>query len=112
MEILVDIEQGRDASLLIGNWEDLEYLVRILNEAFEDVEYRLEKVPGGETVYLFVEDPIFEDEYECGIVEKIGAKAKSKNGKVKARAYALSEKVHIMVMSAYERYVDEYGELA
>ena len=99
MDIVVDLDQGKNTSLLNGDWEDLEYLVELLNKAFDDYEYRLEKVPGGKNVYLFVEDPLTEDSYECGIVERSGK-----------QAYALSQAVHKMVMQAYQRYVDRCGE--
>jgi len=99
MDIVVDLDQGKKTSLLIGDWEDLEYLVKLLNKAFDDYEYRLEEVPGGKNMYLFVEDPLTEDSYECGIVEKSGK-----------QAYALSEAVHKMVMRAYQRYVDSSAE--
>ncbi len=102
MTFLVDVEleQDQDQSLLIGAWDDLEYLVELLNGAWESVEYRLEKVPGGEDFFLFIEDPIREDEYECGIVERR-----------EDEAYAFSDAVHEMVMKAYMRYVEEFGEI-
>jgi hypothetical protein len=99
MDVLVELDQNTDTSLLIGNWEDLEYLVELLDSAFEAYEYRLEKVPGGEEFFLFVEDPVGEDEYECGIVRKVAGEA-----------YAFSDDVHKMIFSAYQRYVDEFGE--
>ena len=104
MSFLVDIEleqeQSQDESLLIGEWADLEYLVNALNGGWEAVEYRLEQVPGGQDFFLFVEDPIREDEYECVIVEKRGS-----------QAYAFSEAVNEMIMKAYLKYVEEFGEL-
>ncbi len=85
--------------LEIGNFEDLEHLIVILNEAFEDMEYRLEEVPSKKGIYLFIEDPIHEDEYECGIVEKKGKKA-----------YAYSDAVHQLILGAYNRYLEKTGQ--
>lgn len=99
MDIVVELEQDQDTSLLIGNWEDLEYLVELLNGAFESFEYRLEKVPGGEEFFMFVEDPLNGSEYDCGVVRKVSG-----------QAYAFSDDVHKMVWGAYQRYVDEFGE--
>lgn len=99
MNVVVELERDTDSSLLIGNWEDLEHLVEMLNGAFESFDYRLEKVPGGEEFFMFVEDPVSADEYECGIVRKVGGEA-----------YAFSDDVHKMIFSAYQRYVDEFGE--
>lgn len=81
----------------IGNFRDLETLVGLLNKAWaEQFEYRLEPVEGQKDVFLFVEDPLDEDEYECGIVEKRGAKA-----------YAVSDAVYQMIMGAYLRFKAE-----
>ncbi len=78
----------------IGNFSDLKILVELLNRAWvEEFEYRLEPVEGREGVFLFVEDPLKEDEYECGIVEKRGDKA-----------YAVSDAVYQMIMGAYLRF--------
>ena len=100
MSFLVDIELEQDQSLLIGDWADLEYLLGVLNGGWESIEYRLEQVPGGENFFLFIEDPVQGDEYECGIVEKRGKEA-----------YAFSDAVHEMIMKAYLKYVDEFGEI-
>lgn len=104
MNFVVDVDleeaQETDESLLVGAWADLEYLVGVLNKAWESHEYRLELVPGGKDFYLFVEDPIKEDEYECGIVERRGDDA-----------FAFSEAVHEMIMKAYLKYVEEFGEI-
>lgn len=88
-----------DPALEIGAWEDLETLVDMLNGSFEGYEYRLEPVKNKKNLYMFIEDPIHEDEYECGLITK-----KSK------KAYAFSDAVHTMVMNAYQRYVEEFGE--
>lgn len=84
-------------TLEIGNFEDLEHLIGLMNKAFnKDTEYRLEPVVSQKGVYLFVEDPIHEDEYECGMVEKRGKKV-----------YAYSPAVHSMIFGAYERYLEK-----
>lgn len=77
----------------LGKFKDLETLVGLLNSAWKTWEYRLEPVVGQEGVFLFVEDPLQEDEFECGMIEKRGNKA-----------YALSEDVYELVMGAYLRY--------
>lgn len=78
----------------IGNFEDLETLVGLLNETFgASMNYRLEAVPDQKGVYLFIEDPLDEDEYECGLVTRRGKKA-----------YAFSDGVHAMILGAYQRY--------
>ncbi len=79
----------------IGNFEDLQHLIELLNQSFQDMEYRLEPVPSQKDTYLFIEDPIHEDEYECGMVEKRGKKA-----------YAYSSAVHEMILGAYQRYLE------
>jgi hypothetical protein len=93
MDITIDL--GQDVSLEIGQWEDLEYLIDLLNGVWESMEYRLEKVKGKKNLYLFIEDPLNEDTYECGLVEKRGDKA-----------FAFSPAVHEMVMKAYEAYLE------
>jgi hypothetical protein len=81
--------------LEIGNFEDLQHLIKLLNQTFEGMEYRLEPVPSQKDTYLFIEDPVREDEYECGVVEKKGKKA-----------YAYSSAVHEMILGAYQRYLE------
>lgn len=81
----------------LGNFKDLQTLVKMLNTAWGDLEYRLEPVEGDADSYLFVEDPLDEDSYECGIVEKKGKKA-----------YALSQSVYELIMGAYLRYKEDF----
>ena len=81
----------------LGNFTDLQTLVQLLNSAWKQWEYRLEPVEGEKGVFLFVEDPLQEDEYECGMIEKRGAKA-----------YAFSQEVYELVMGAYLRYKDQF----
>lgn len=81
----------------LGNFEDLKTLVGLLNSAWKTWEYRLEPVEGREGMFLFVEDPLQEDEYECGMIEKKGKKA-----------YAFSQDVYELVMGAYLRYKDQF----
>lgn len=88
-----------ESHMLIGRFQDLEALVDMLNGAWESVDYRLDKVKGQRGTYLFVEDPVGAEEYECGIILK-----------KKGNAYSLSPAVHHMVMGAYNRYVEEFGE--
>lgn len=97
MNFIIELDemQGEEVSLELGNFEDLEILVDLLNGLSEAVQYRLEKVPEQKNVYLFIEDPVREDEYECGVIKKKGKKA-----------FALSPAVHAMVMGAYQRYLD------
>lgn len=85
--------------LEIGNFEDLEHLVGLLNGAFEGVEYRLEPLKGQKGSYLFVEDVLAEDDFICGLVEKKGRKA-----------YAYSSDVHALILGAYQRYVEKTGK--
>lgn len=97
MEIEVEFEKKE---LEIGEFKDLAYLVDKLSGAWKGIEYRLEKMHGPAKHYVFVEDVLSEDEFECGIVEKVGTKA-----------YAFSPAVHEMIMRAYLRYVEDFGEL-
>lgn len=83
----------------LGNFKDLQTLVTLLNKAWGDFEYRLEPVEGEEGAFLFVEDPLDEDSYECGVVKKRGAKA-----------YALSSSVYDLIMGAYLRYKEEFAK--
>lgn len=103
MDIQVELDDpallGENISLELGAWEDLEYLVKLLNAASEAVEYRLEKVPHKRGLYLFIEDVLSDEDYACGIVEKHGKKA-----------VAFSPAVHSMIMGAYSSYVEEYGD--
>lgn len=102
MDIEIELEETKtpiDLSLEIGRFEDLKYLVTLLNDAWEAFEYRLEKVAEANGLYVFIEDPINADEYDCGVIEKHGE-----------LAYAISPAVHEMIMDAYQRYVDEFGE--
>lgn len=92
---------GDDATILIGAFEDLEYLVEVLNGAWEAFEYRLEQTPNKKDLFMFIEDPVKEDEYECGIVE-------NRDGK----AYAFSSDVYAMIMGAYQRYTEEFGHIS
>lgn len=96
MDIDIELDEDTNKALEIGRFEDLEHLVKLLNKAWQHVEYRLEQLPNVKNLFLFVEDPIHGDSYECGLIEKRGKKA-----------YAFSEAVHDMVMGAYERYVED-----
>ena len=96
MDIFLDFEQdAADLSLELGRFQDLERLVELLNDSFEGTEYRLEAMADRDNLYLFIEDPLHADDYECGIVEKVGKKA-----------VAFSPAVHHMVMGAYQRYLE------
>lgn len=97
MEIEIQFEKEE---LEIGEFEDLAYLVDKLSRAWDGIEYRLEKLRGQGNNYVFIQDILSEDEYECGVVEKIGK-----------RAFAFSPAVHEMIMRAYLRYVEDFGEL-
>lgn len=85
---------GKNEKVEIGRWEDLVFLVELLNAACEGIEYRLEKVQDHKNLYLFIEDIKNEDDYSCGFVEKQGKKA-----------IAVSEAVYEMVMGAYARFI-------
>ncbi len=80
----------------LGSFADLRSLTQILNRAWQDLEYRLEPVPGKKDTYLFVEDPLDEDTYSCGVIKKKGGDA-----------FALSKDVYDLVMGAYSRYQQE-----
>lgn len=81
----------------LGNFKDLQTLVKLLNNSWGDFEYRLEAVEGDRKSFLFIEDPLDQDSYECGVVKKEGAKA-----------YALSSSVYDLIMGAYLRYKEEF----
>ncbi|MFA5793052.1 MAG: hypothetical protein WC897_04270 [Candidatus Gracilibacteria bacterium] len=85
--------------LLLGQFDDLKTLTILLNEAFSKMEYRLEPMADEKNMYLFVEDPLEEDEYECGIVME-------RDGK----AYALSTDVQDLILGAYMRFKEERGK--
>ncbi len=97
MDFFLELEQDadQDLSLELGRFQDLEHLIELLNATCEGMEYRLEPMEGHGELFLFVEDPVDADDYECGIVEKVGKKA-----------VAFSPAVHQMVMGAYQRYLD------
>lgn len=104
MDFILDLDEMSQstqdlASLEVGDWEDLEHLVKLLNGAWESREYKLEKVAGKRGMWLFIEDVLSEDEYACGIVERH-----------KGKAIAFSPAVHAMIMGAYQAYVDEFGD--
>lgn len=82
--------------LEIGQFKDLEHLIALLNQTFPRMSYRLESIPTQEGAYLFIEDPMDEDEYECGVVMKMGQKA-----------YAYSDAVHAMILGAYQDYLEK-----
>ncbi|MFA5855703.1 MAG: hypothetical protein WC846_05540 [Candidatus Gracilibacteria bacterium] len=84
-----------DAQVLVevGRFKDLETLIGLLNKAQMGFSYRLEPADGVRGHYLFVEDEEKADSYSCGMVFKMGAKA-----------YALSDDVHKMIMNAYLRF--------
>lgn len=82
--------------LEIGQFKDLERLIVLLNQNFPKMNYRLEAVPSQKNSYLFIEDPIEEEEYECGIVMRMGKKA-----------YAYSDAVHAMILGAYQNYLEQ-----
>ena len=81
--------------LEIGNFEDLKHLVGLLNQTFKDAKYRLEALPLQKGSYLFIEDFSDQDEYDCGIVEKMGKKVYGPPA------------VHTMIFGAYERYLEQ-----
>lgn len=83
----------------IGGFEDLKTLIDLLNQAFSDVQYRLEPVADQKNTYLFIEDPLSKDEYECGIIVKRGLKA-----------YAPSMDVHGLILGAYMRLKEMQGK--
>lgn len=83
----------------IGNFKDLEILVDLLNHAFKEMHYRLEPIEAQKGMYLFIEDPLQEDAYECGLVEKRGRKA-----------FAYSSDVHALILGAYGKYLKKSPE--
>lgn len=95
----MDIEIEFDnQEIEIGNFKDLEYLVLKLSDAWKGMQYRLEEVESG--TFLFIQDVLSEDDYECGIIHR-----------KRNKAIALSPAVHKMVMSAYNKYVADFGEI-
>lgn len=95
MNLFLDFESD---CIELGNFEDLEHLVDLLNKAWPGRNYRLEAVPDQKNTYLFIEDPLAEDAYEAGVVMKSDQKA-----------LALSGAVYAMIMGAWQRYLDEFG---
>jgi len=99
MDLSVELEQSTDLGLMIGRFEDLEYLVNLLNGVWESVEYRLEQIKDKAGHYLFIQDDRAKDNAEVGVVERRGD-----------NVFAFTPAVHSLVMDAYGRYVDEFGE--
>lgn len=97
MNIEIEFDNGE---MEIGQFSDLVYLVSKLGSAWNGLEYRLEELDGEKDTYVFIEDVLNEDEYECGIVKRKGKKA-----------IAFSPAVHKMIMSAYEQYVQDFGAI-
>lgn len=97
MNIEIEFDNGE---LEIGQFSDLVYLVSKIGSAWKGVEYRLEELDGEKDTFVFIEDVLKEDEYECGIVRRKGKKA-----------VAFSPAVHKMIMSAYEQYVQDFGAI-
>jgi hypothetical protein len=99
MEILVELDAPiGQAALELGHFEDLKYLVKLLNGSMEGFEYDLKPVKGKKGVYLFMEQAPQDEEALCGMVHKKGKKA-----------YAHTPAVHALVMDAYARYVEAHG---
>ena len=97
MNIEIEFDNGE---MEIGQFSDLVYLVSKIGSAWKGVEYRLEELDGEKDAYVFIEDVLEEDDYECGIVRRRGTKA-----------IAFSPDVHKMIMSAYEQYVQDFGAI-
>lgn len=97
MDLSIELQQQTDLGLFVGEFEDLRYLVKLLNGAWESVEYRLEEIEGKKDHYLFIQDS--EDDAEVGVLEKRGKSV-----------FAFTPAVHNLVMEAYGRYVDEFGD--
>lgn len=100
MEIQIDWDNPQEErDLTLGRWQDLETLVELLNEAWNgEISYELRPVNGQPDAWLFVEDYDADDEYECGLVNKVGKSA-----------VALSSAVYDLVMGAYWKYQNEVG---
>ncbi len=99
MDISIAMESSTDLGLLIGRFEDLEYLLELLNGVWESLEFRLEAISEKEGHYLFIQDDKSKDTAEVGIVEKRGDKV-----------FAFTPAVHSLIMDAYARYIDEFGD--
>ncbi len=95
MDIIVQLEEEGHQPVEIGAFKDLETLVELLNMRFPRMKYSLEELPGIEETYLFIEDPLDEDEYQCGLIERKGKKV-----------FAISSDVYDLVIGAYERYLE------
>lgn len=99
MDLSVELEQSTDLGLLLGRFEDLEYLVKLLNGVWESIEFRLEAIKAKKDHYLFIQDDKAADDAEVGVLERRGD-----------NIYAFTPAVHGLVMEAYARYVDEFGD--
>lgn len=99
MDLSVELEQNTDLGLLVGRFEDLEYLVEILNGAWESLEFRLEQIKEKAGHFLFIRDEKDTDNAEVGVVEKRGDDV-----------FAFTPAVHSLIMGAYADYVDEFGD--
>ncbi|MFT7184527.1 MAG: hypothetical protein ACI9QC_000871 [Oceanicoccus sp.] len=99
MDLTVQLHQETDLGLLVGDFSDLKHLVKMLNGAWESVEFRFEKMKAKPNYYLFIEDDKSLDNAEVGVVERHGDKV-----------YAFTPAVHDLIMGAYKRYVTEFGD--
>jgi len=99
MDISIELQEPTDLGLYIGKFEDLEYLVELLNGAWESMEYRLESIAEKKGHYLFIEDHKAGDAAEVGVLECRGGSV-----------FAFTPAVHSLVLGAYSRYVEDFGD--
>lgn len=103
MDIQVTLSKSkkkRDERLLVGRFVDLEYLVSLLNGAWEDLSYRLETDKSKRGILYFVEDPAESKEALVATLFKDGESL-----------YAENLMGHRLIMDAYHRYVEDFGEI-
>ena len=99
MDLTVQLHHETSLGILVGRFEDLEYLVEILNSAWESIEYRFEAMEAKANHYLFIQDPKEENNAEVGVVERRGEEV-----------FAFTPAVHELIMGACARYVEEFGD--
>lgn len=99
MDLSIELQEPTDLGLYVGQFEDLEYLTELLNGAWESIDYRLESIAEKKNHYLFIEDHKAGDDAEVGVLERRGD-----------RVFAFTPAVHDLVMRAYDRYVEDFGD--
>jgi hypothetical protein len=99
MDLSVQLHHDTSLGISVGRFEDLEYLVKMLNKAWESVKFRFEEMEGKAGHYLFIRDSKESETAEVGVVERRGEEV-----------FAFTPAVHQLIMGSYEQFVEEFGD--